>query len=214
MQLREQNMSRTHKGPYSICAFLAMLFLSYLLAAQCRPLPGSYFGLATWEAYTEQKELVRFRELKNHSLILNLYSPTCPPCIAELPALELFYKECQKRNTALFLGVEGDLERNGLKEAGEEGKTFSPKQEWELIWQRLKKDQKTYHISIPMLVFPKGFRVGPEQVVQAKPETLFFMTKPLRLKYNFVGPLSYEREPEKIRQDHRFQFALRKLREL
>ena len=78
----------------------------------------------------------------------------------------------------------------------------------------IRKDIYSYSISIPFVITSETFRIGPQELVKATPETLFFRTKPLVLEYNFIGPLSYAKTKKELLKDSRFRFALERIEEI
>ena len=69
----------------------ALVLLLSVLAGCARP--KTPFSLDEWTGRTLDGAEVRFSEVSEPALILNFYSPTCQPCIEELPALEILYKK-------------------------------------------------------------------------------------------------------------------------
>ena len=139
-------------------------------------------------------------------LVLNVYSPTCFPCIQELPALERLYRESQRLGGSMYLVVENDPLAAGL----EPDYYGDPDERSEQVRDRLRIDIERFGIEIPVLILGDEFRVGREgSLVTATPETLFFSGSPKRLHYNFVGPLSVREDPAGLTDDTRLQFALR-----
>ena len=210
------NSKKNHQLAFGVLAFVSLIFLFNQTA--CRPTISSNFNIEQWVGYNFEHKPLTFRDLPVKGLILNFYSPICKPCIEELPALELLYQRTQQvQGLTMYLAVEASLSRNGLTEDDNNAAKLSPKQQAltrQKILQRLRLDISSYNIRIPILIMYPQFRIGARQVVQATPETLFFRTKPLRLQYNFIGPLATEKTQNTILSNSRFQFALRKLDEL
>ena len=147
-------------------------------------------------------------------LILNFYSPICEPCVAELPALQVLYQRARAQNVAMFLALEMDLTRHGLdgtRRAAVISEKMSQEQIQARIAKRMQQDIRKYNIQIPTLIIMPPFQIGAAQLIRATPETLFIATAPLRLKYNFVGALTHEKQVARILGNTRFQFAVSRL---
>ena len=191
-------------------AFLFSLLL--LFSFSCRPKTLSNFGVGEWFAYDLGYKKLEFKNLRKKGLILNFYSPICEPCIKELPALELLYSKAQSRNFAMFLALSPQLALD-LMEKEKRDRELSFKEKHKMLERIIRKDIYKYSISIPFVIMGGSFQIGPQELVQATPETLIFHSSPLRLEYNFIGALSYEQKEKEILADSRFQFALEKLEE-
>ncbi len=190
---------------------LAVLALASLCAlAACRPERASNLGVQAIAGRSLAGEPVRFAGLDAAGVILNVYSPTCGPCLEELPALHALYQESRKLGVAMFLVVEDDPMRHGI----DLDPTASREERFQRIGARLREDQARYNIEIPFVILDATFRVGPAELVTATPETLFFRMAPLQLEYNLVGPISAFSQPEEIALDSRYRFALSALRRI
>lgn len=130
------------------------------------------------------------RSLNGRGVVVNIYSPTCVPCIDELPALHVLYEEAKKRNIRMYLALEGRANSHGIE------KSFDNKNsEINAIAERMQQDIQKYGIEIPVVILDGSLRVHPKGLVTATPETLFFKLNPAILLYNFIGPVSSVRNP-------------------
>ncbi|MCR9142001.1 MAG: TlpA family protein disulfide reductase [bacterium] len=190
---------------------LLILGLSFLLAA-CRPEVRSNFGVQNWEGLPLAGELaqaggmVRLADLKSPGLVLNVYSPTCGPCIEELPALNLLYRRAREFGVAMYIVATANPADHGLELSPD-----APRAERvQAIAERLRADVQRYGIQAPMMVMGDEFRVSARDgLITGTPETMFFRPGPLVLEYNFLGPISAAETPESIESETRFKFALR-----
>jgi thiol-disulfide isomerase/thioredoxin len=200
------------------CPALTLLMLA--VVAGCRPDVRSNFDVAQWEGYplelalnrqsapvaASQARPLRLAALESPGLVLNVYSPTCGPCIDELPALNLLYARARELGIPMFLVATARPGDHGLElDAG------APWAErFAAIATRLAQDIRKYDIQVPVLVMADGFQVAPSgSLVTGTPETLFFRQTPLVLEYNFIGPISAAESPGQIESESRYAFALR-----
>jgi len=142
--------------------------------------------------------------------VINFYSPTCQPCIEELPALEILHRELKKKGIPFYIVVEGNPESHGLPRVASKQELFRS------IRERLKKDIGKYDISIPMVVLDPSIPVvGEGGIITGTPETLLLATHPITIRYNFVGPVaSRSGSEEEILSDSKFEFVLQRIRSL
>lgn len=198
-----------------------------LATTACSPAYRSNLGVETWSGTTLAGAKIRFADLKAKGVILNFYSPTCVPCIEELPAIEEYYEEAQRRGVAMFVVVEADLEKNGVR-APERGSGEAPGGQanggqaanvddatlLRLLGDRMKADIAKYKMKVPVVIMDRPFTIRPDGTVTGTPETLLFRTAPFRLAYNFIGPLSTVPKRQDLRRSSRFSFAMMKLDEI
>ena len=175
----------------------------------CGPKPHSNLGVDDWSGTTIDGSQVQLKDIDTNAVILNFYSPICLPCIEELPSLEKFYQEVKQKQAVMFLAVEHNLERNGIDNVN----TNDIAKIQSLLIERVKQDVKRYGIQIPILIMNKPFLIEQNQIVTGTPETLFFRTQPLRLHYNFIGPISIATNSADLEKSSRYQFAISKLNE-
>ncbi len=159
-------------------------------------------------------ELLKGRDLQGNpvdftsfpKVVVNFYSPVCVPCIEELPALHLMAEELTAKNVPLYMVVEGNPEAHEVYPDSDD-----PESVYKAIRDRIHKDTVRYGITLPVVVLDPAFRVSPEYgLITGTPETLIMQNNPLRILYNFIGPVSRYHSPEEIRADSRFQFAVSK----
>ncbi|GIX42729.1 MAG: hypothetical protein KatS3mg129_2462 [Leptospiraceae bacterium] len=190
--------------------FLLIIFLIVIVHCKSQKDYNKYFNSLVVRDLNGNRFYLN--QIKNPVLILNFYSPTCVPCVEELPALHLIYEEAKKLNYSMFLGVEPNLERN-LPEIPEEykNKPFDEKS-FELLKQTLLLDIQKRKIKIPLIIFEPPFRIDNNEIITGTPETLIFTTNPLILRYNFIGPIATNQDPEMIQENTRYKFFISLLR--
>lgn len=177
-----------------------------LILASCRPEERSNFGVEAWSGRLLDGTVVKFSDLPAKHVLINFYSPTCQPCIAELPALELLQKEAAKRGIPFYVALEPSAGAHGLTATGSVESTF------EVIRNRMLEDVQKYRITIPVMIMDPPFQIEPgSSTVTGTPETLVLSTKPLVLKYNFIGPVSMSHRPQEIERETRYRFVLERL---
>ena len=149
-------------------------------------LPSSFIGQTIANTGPETQAFV-------NTIVVNFYSPYCPPCLQELPALHEIYKKitkkgAKKNNIAMLIAVPQDLTLHkqmlSSQVQSEELESFNQK---ELIKQ-LKRDQKKYNIQIPILLLHPKFKIARGELIEATPETVILSRNPLTMHYNFIGP--------------------------
>jgi thiol-disulfide isomerase/thioredoxin len=186
-----------------------LLLLSLALLATCSPKQRSNLGVDQLSGWTADGKQVQLASLRAPAVVLNFYSPTCKPCIEELPALERFYEEASRLGVPMYLTLEPDLEKNGVEGV----QTTDAGQIREHLIARVMEDVKRYNIKIPVLVLDRPFAIEPGNLVTGTPETLLFRTAPFRLHYNFIGPVSTASNDEELARSSRYKFAIEKLNE-
>lgn len=189
----------------------SLLFLSVIFVS-CQPAVRSNFGLYRWKAQTLDGQMIDFSSLNTRALVLNFYSPTCGPCVDEIPALKEFYTTVQKKGGTMYLVLERKPDANGLTLPT----SASDQSVFEATRDRMKQDLLKYGISIPVVIMDRQFDIRQDgsTLISGTPETLFIRTKPLILEYNFIGPISTAKNLTDLTRDTRYQFALKKLDEL
>lgn len=154
---------------------------------------------------------ISLQEIQNPVFLMNFYSPTCAPCIEELPTLHLIYNQIQRYNFDLFLVVEPDLEKNVPYVPIEfQNKNFD-ENSMQYLLSLLKEEKIKRNIQIPMYVVEPPFKIDRNQIVTGTPETLIFTTNPLRLHYNFIGPIATSKDLERIKNNTRYIFLVQML---
>lgn len=166
------------------------------LRTWCMPLPARIFinvllvvsfsacaqaSWKEWQGATLEGEPFVLASQSASAVAINVYSPTCVPCIDELPALHVLARELQEKKAApLYLLVDGHPEKHGLP-------ADAPPQ---ALVERLQQDVEKYRIELPMVVMGPAFRTAePGAFITGTPETIFFKTNPLRPVYLFLGPI-------------------------
>lgn len=190
---------------------VAALLLAFwtLTFAQCSPKPRSNLGVDRLSGWTLDGRQVHLASLQAPALVLNFYSPICKPCIEELPALHRFYEEAVRSGIPMYIALEPDLEKNGIEGVNTADEAEIRKH----LFARMLEDVKQYDIKIPVMILDRPFAIEPGNLVTGTPETLLFRTAPLRLHYNFIGPLSTAKNDGELARSSRFRFALEKLKE-
>ena len=151
-----------------------------------------------------------FSKIKNsQNLVLNVYAPKCPPCLAEINTLEYLYEEIQKKkDIQLFMIVDPELTLNRVDITTENKTTEQILKEAAEV---MRKEKEKYNISLPIILMHKPFKISTKGLVTGMPETLLFKTSPLILYYNFLGPIAIEKDLEKIKKEPKVLFLKRML---
>lgn len=167
------------------------------------------FETADWSGDLLTGGEVKFSELKSPTVVLNFYSPTCRPCIEELPALNLLYQSAKIDKIPVYIAVEANPESHGLPVLSDD-----PREErLSAIKKRLLEDVERYDIRVPMVILSDRFRMNPEYgLITGTPETMLFSTDPFVLRYNFIGPLSVLENPNDLMMDSRLTFAMEQVK--
>ena len=178
--------------------FLIILLLVFLQS--CAKEAISNFALDELGAVTLDGQPIQLSSIDADRIALNIYSPTCVPCVKEIPALNLLYDEFkQGRSVALYMAVDP---YSIVEEAGD-----FPEQE--MIQKAIAimiKEKTSRNIQLPVLVMKKPFSINPEGLVSGTPETLLLQTRPIVLYYNFIGAISEQTDPQKIKSDYKIAF--------
>ena len=185
----------------------------FLISGACRPGVHTSPEILSLEGRTLEGNDVPLKTVESRGVVLNFYSPTCIPCIEELPALHILYDQARSLGIEMYLAVSPDLESNGvdiLKASSDP----DFKEMYPLLKARLEQDIERYNIRIPMMVLKPPFEIKEKGPVTGTPETIFLMTDPLRLHYNLVGPVTLGQSQEEVLSSSRFRFALDLLTQL
>lgn len=59
-----------------------------------------------WVLEKNNKDQVEFSEYKGKVILINFWATWCPPCIAEMPSLQLLYEDYQDKIVFLFVSEE------------------------------------------------------------------------------------------------------------
>lgn len=194
---------------------LAILIMVSLMVA-CRPQSASNFQVEDWSGQTLEGEQIRFADLDSHGVVLNVYSPTCGPCIEEIPALNAIYARARATGVRMYMIVENNPFALGIfpeDEGGVDARAMEdPEQRRSIVRQRLQRDVNAYGIQVPIVIMDAPFTLSQkDSLVTATPETLFLTTNPLILRFNMIGPVSTRSNADDLAADTRMQFALSQL---
>ena len=192
---------------------LTIVLPGLILATSCRPGVHTSPEILALEGRTLQGQDLPLESVQSRGVVLNFYSPTCIPCIEELPALHVLYQQAQSLGIDMYLAVTPDLESNGV-DVLKASSNPDFQEMYPLLKQRLEQDIQQYDIRIPMMVLKPPFEIKEQGPVTGTPETVFLMTDPLRLHYNLVGPVTMGKTEQEVMSSSRFQFALDLLTEL
>ena len=185
----------------ALLSFLGLLFLT-----GCDR-PDQISGeLGHLKGTTLEGERIDFSSINADRFVINFYSPTCQPCVEELPALNLLNQELVREGVPFYMLVEGNTEAHGLMPV--------PPSDRDTIYQKLKarleKDVHRYGMEFPVVILDPEFHVSPQNgFITGTPETLVMTGHPLRPVYNFLGPVASSSKPDEIEEESRYQFALR-----
>lgn len=101
-------------GVLAIVVVLATaLWPSAGASRQAASLPGLHLGgpVPDFTLSDPQGHPVHLAALRGHVVLINFWSPTCPPCVTEMPLLQRAAQEARTRgdgrSTPLVLGIEG-----------------------------------------------------------------------------------------------------------
>ncbi len=194
----------------TLLVVLAIIVLGILsgFCIGCRPAERTHFDVANWQGELLNGKEVRFAGLAAGGVILNVYSPTCVPCIEELPALDRLFEIAREKDLAMYIVADGRPEAHGMDIES----NAAPEEARAALLARLNADVTRYKIRIPLVVMDAKFRVAPRDgLVSGTPETLLFRTNPFVLEYNFVGPVAGTNKPAEFEADSRFQFVVKKV---
>lgn len=192
-------------GKFDRAPGLSRLFSAafLLLCMACfRPALHSNFDVGSWQGTVlGSGQKVRFADVRSHKLVLNVYSPTCQPCIEEIPALNLAAGKLASQKIPFYMVVDARPELHGLPKD-------APRS---VLEARLEQDRVRYKIALP-IVLMDGPLVSPRTgVVTGNPETMIFDMDPLRLRYNFIGPISTAKSNATLEADPRLAFFLKQI---
>lgn len=182
--------------------FLLFVLLYFLLF--CSPKVESNFGVDKYEGVYLDERTIKFSELEYERIAFNVYSPTCIPCIKEIPALNYIHSMIpDKKKSVIFMVVDPyfiveNSENKKLEEVFRQAKEI------------MQKEVKTRKIEFPVILMKKPFQVNPEGgLIIGTPETLLFKNRPFTLYYNFIGPISEIGEVINLEKDAKVRFFLR-----
>lgn len=177
-----------------------ILILIFLLSCSREE---SNFNLQSLEGVDLEGKTFQFNAItKMQRMALNVYSPTCVPCVKEIPVLNYLRKEMINKNLGEFYMIVDPytLVDEDIKDINEAIQKAS---------EIMKKEIQEKKIEMPVIIMKPPFKVLPgEGLVTGTPETLLLKTNPLVLYYNFIGAISQESDLEKIKSDKKIDFFI------
>lgn len=181
---------------------LILHFLIFTFLTNCYSQKQSNFDVNFYEGLDFSGRIIRLKDLPLKRLAINVYAPTCIPCVKEIPALNSIYRDfAADKSVGLYMVVDP----YDIVPDAELTSTFEelyPKAK--AIMEKEMIDKK---IELPILIMKKPFRVSQgEGLITGRPETLLFKTNPLILFYNFIGPISEETELKLIPIENKVKF--------
>ena len=179
-----------------------LFFLSFTFLFTCYSEKQSNFDVSQYEGLDFSGNKVILKDLPFRRLAINVYAPTCIPCVKEIPALNYIYREISPDKTLGFYMV---VDPYDIVTDAEPTTTF------EELYPKAKaimeKEVLAKKIELPILIMKKPFRVSQgDGLITGRPETLLFKTNPLILYYNFIGPISEESELKLIPNENKVKF--------
>ncbi|MFN3604986.1 MAG: TlpA family protein disulfide reductase [Leptonema sp. (in: bacteria)] len=193
---------------------MKLFFLFLLFFFSCIPKPNVDNYFRNLKLRNLENQIFSLSHIQSPVFLMNFYSPTCPPCVEELPALHLVYSEMQKYSFELFIAIEPSLENN-LPTVPEPYKNTPFNEEsMQFLIDVMKNDVRKKNIQIPVYIVEPPFKIDHDQWITGRPETLLFTTNPLRLHYNFVGPIATSENLEAIKNHTKYKFLLQILNQL
>lgn len=182
---------------------MRIFFLLFFLLNQCAKVQVSNLGVETWKLRDDDGKTLSIQDLPGERIAINVYSPTCVPCVEEIPALNAIRDEiATNRNFHIVMAVDtSQWITTGIKESDDD------------IFQKARTEMKTEiakrGIRLPVYYFLPPLRVGPQEIITGTPETLLFQKNPTRLFYNFLGPISTVSDPKEVTKDLKYKFFKR-----
>lgn len=178
------------------------LYAILFIILSCYTQKQSNFDISEYEGIDlEGKSVVLSNLPEFRRIALNVYSPTCVPCVKEIPALNYLHSEMKRENLGAFFMVVDPYNVT----AEEDSVPFEEvsKKAAEIM----KREVVEKKIDLPVLIMKKPFKVEPKNgLITGTPETLLFKTKPLILYYNFIGAINESGNLEEIKKDNKVNF--------
>jgi thiol-disulfide isomerase/thioredoxin len=179
-----------------------IIFLLTAFLANCYSQKQSNFDVSLYEGLDLLGKPIVLAELPLRRLAINVYAPTCIPCVKEIPALNYLFQEVNKdKSLGLYMVVDPyDIVPDA-----------EPTSSFDELYPKAKaimeKEVSEKKIDLPILIMKRPFRVSQgDGLITGRPETLLFKTKPLILFYNFIGPISEEKELNLIQTENKVKF--------
>ena len=179
-----------------------IIFLLTAFLANCYSQKQSNFDVSLYEGLDLLGKPIVLAELPLRRLAINVYAPTCIPCVKEIPALNYLFQEVNKDKS---LGLYMVVDPYDIVPDAEPTSSFDelhPKAK-----AIMEKEVSEKKIDLQILIMKRPFRVSQgDGLITGRPETLLFKTKPLILFYNFIGPISEEKELNLIQTENKVKF--------
>ncbi len=178
------------------------IFLLFTFLTNCYSQKQSNFDVSQYEGIDLSGNRIVLAELLVRRLAINVYAPTCIPCVKEIPALNYLFQEVKKDKTLAFYMVVDPYDIVPDADADSKFEDILPK-----AVAIMNKEVQEKKIELPILIMKRPFRVSQgDGLITGRPETLLFKTKPLILYYNFIGPISEEKELKLIENENKVKF--------
>lgn len=180
----------------------SLILIVSLCLISCAPAKSSYFGEESWSGLTVSGAEISFSKLEKEEIALNVYSPDCVPCWKEIPALNLLHAEIESRfpTKALYMVVDPYQIVSDVTDERPFGEVY------QLAKIRMETEVKNRKIQVPIVFMKPPFHVKEGGLITGTPETMLFVTKPMRLYYNFLGSISEQTSIDVIRKEAKFNF--------
>ncbi|PJZ43991.1 hypothetical protein EHQ30_02925 [Leptospira brenneri] len=180
----------------------SLISIVSLCLISCAPAKSTYFGEENWVGLTASGAEISFSKLEKEEIALNVYSPDCVPCWKEIPTLNLLHAEIESQfpSKALYMIVDPYQVVPDISDDRPFGEVY------QLAKERMAIEVKNRKIQVPIVFMKPPFRVKEGSLITGTPETMLFVTKPMRLYYNFLGAISEQVSVDLIRRDAKFNF--------
>lgn len=177
-------------------------FLLFTFFITCYSQKQSNFDVSLYEGVDFSGKSVILKDLPLRRLAINVYAPTCIPCVKEIPALNYLYRDISQDKSLGFYMVVDPYDIVPDAEANTSFEDLYPKAK-----EIMEKEVQNKKIELPILIMKKPFRVSQgDGLITGRPETLLFKTNPLILFYNFIGPISEESDLKLIPNENKVKF--------
>lgn len=121
-------------------------------------------------------EKVTLSQLRGKRVVLNFWATWCPPCEAEMPHMQKYYKDYAKKDNVEIIGVNLTYDREKV--------------------ERVEQFLESYKITFPILLMPDD-RVVKQYEVITIPSTFMIDTEG-KIQKQIVGPLDMESLRENV----------------
>ena len=179
-----------------------LIFLIFTLFGRCYSQKQSNFDVSLYEGIDFSGNRVVLKDLPLRRLAINVYAPTCVPCVKEIPALNFLNREIASDKSLGFYMVVDPYDIVPEAEITSSFEELYPKAKAIMEKEVLEKK-----IELPILIMKRPFRVSQgDGLITGRPETLLFKMNPLILYYNFIGPISEGNETKFIENENKEKF--------